>query len=162
MTTKRGRGPGPELWRRLALGLFVLGSAGTLTELLFLEHFEDAMQWTPMALLGLGMLAGIALGVRSTPAVIHVFRALMVVYLLAAGLGVYFHLNANVEFERELNPEVGGTELVSKVLKGAMPALAPGAMAQLGLLGLLLCFRHPSISAGVAASRRKDEIHEAE
>ena len=37
-------------------------------------------------------------------------------------------------------------ELVVETLYGAMPALAPGALAQLGLLGLLACFRHPVLT----------------
>jgi hypothetical protein len=72
----------------------------------------------------------------------------MVSYLLSAGLGIYFHLKANVEFELELHPSMAGLELIVETLKGAMPALAPGAMAQLGLIGLLVCYRHPALGAG--------------
>ncbi len=133
-------------WRRLALGLFVLGSAGTGAELLLLGHFEDPWQWTPIALLGLGLVAGSVVAARASRIGLRVFQVLMGAYLFAGGLGVYFHLKSNVEFEHELNPAVARRELIVKVLTGAMPALAPGAMAQLGLLGLLLCFRHPSLA----------------
>jgi hypothetical protein len=35
--------------------------------------------------------------------------------------------------------------LLWKVMSGAAPALAPGAMVQLGLLGLIYTFRHPAL-----------------
>jgi len=46
-----------------------------------------------------------------------------------------------------MRPSMAGLELLVESLTGAMPALAPGTMAQLGLLGLLVCFRHPALSA---------------
>ena len=58
---------------------------------------------------------------------------------------MYLHLKSNVEFERELNPAVGGFDLAVDVLMGAMPALAPGHMIQLGLLGFLVMLRHPAL-----------------
>jgi len=53
-------------------------------------------------------------------------------------------VRSNVEFELEMRPSMAGMELVMESLSGAMPAMAPGAMAQLGFLGLLVCFRHPA------------------
>jgi hypothetical protein len=38
-----------------------------------------------------------------------------------------------------------GMDLLSKAMTGAAPALAPGAMIQLGLLGLVYTFRHPAL-----------------
>jgi hypothetical protein len=76
----------------------------------------------------------------------------MVAYVLAGALGVFLHLRSNVEFEKEMRPSIAGRELVLETLTGAIPALAPGAMAQLGLLGLLICYRHPLIHRGGDAS----------
>lgn len=134
------------LWRRLVLGLFLLGSGGTVAELLLLEHFEDPWQWTPIALLGLGFAAGVAVALHATTGRLRVFRFLMWLYLFAGALGMYLHLKSNVEFERELNPAVGGFDLAVDVLMGAMPALAPGHMIQLGLLGFLVMLRHPALT----------------
>lgn len=133
------------LWRHLVLGLFLLGSGGTAAELLLLEHFEDPWQWTPIALLGLGFAAGVAIALHATAGCLRVFRSLMWLYLFAGALGMYLHLKSNVEFERELNPAVGGLDLAVEVLMGAMPALAPGHMIQIGLLGLLITLRHPAL-----------------
>ena len=46
-------------------------------------------------------------------------------------------------------PTLAGKEMVAEMLTGAFPALAPGTMALLGLIGLLLTWRHPALeSAG--------------
>ena len=74
----------------------------------------------------------------------------MAMYVGSGALGMYFHLKANVEFELELHPTVRGMELVIESLTGAMPALAPGTMTQLGLLGLLITFRHPALGGAAA------------
>jgi hypothetical protein len=134
-----------EPWRRFALYLFLFEVIGVGLELVLLGHFEMAWQWTPVVLLGLGLLLGTALAIRPARPTVHAIQVLMLTYLVASGLGIYFHLKANVEFERELRPSMGGMELIVETLTGAMPALAPGAMAQLGLLGLLATYRHPSL-----------------
>ena len=136
-----------ELWRRLGLALLLFGIAGTTTELIFLEHMEDRLQWSPIVLLGLGFLVGASVAFRPTRTLLRGLRALMTLYLPTAALGLFLHLKSNVEFELEMRPSMAGLELVVESLKGAMPALAPAAMAQLGLLGLLVCFRHPALSA---------------
>ncbi len=143
-----------ELWRRLGLYLLLFGIAGTTAELIFLEHMEDRLQWTPVALLGLGLLLGGSVAFRPTRALVKGLRALMALYLPTAALGIYLHLKSNVEFELEMRPSMAGLELVVESLKGARPALAPGTMAQLGLLGLLVCFRHPALSAPGAESEQ--------
>jgi hypothetical protein len=134
-----------EGWRRLATYLLLFGVVGVAAELVLLGHYEDPWQWAPLALLGVGLLATLGVAVRPVPGLLRTLRALMVLYVIAGGVGVYLHLNANVEFERELRPSIGGSELIVEVLRGAIPALAPGAMAQLGLLGLLICYHHPLI-----------------
>jgi hypothetical protein len=50
-----------------------------------------------------------------------------------------------VVFELEMNPSAGGTQLVWESLSGAMPALAPGTLFQLGLVGLLYTYPHPAL-----------------
>ena len=136
-----------DLWRRLGLYLLLFGIAGTTTDLVLLEHMEDRLQWTPLVLLALGLLVGGYVAVRPTRAVVTGLRTLMAVYVPTGALGVYLHVKSNVEFELEMRPSMAGLELLVESLKGAMPALAPGTMAQLGLLGLLVCFRHPALSA---------------
>lgn len=140
-----------EKWRRLTLYLLLLGVAGLTLELILLEHYEDPWQWTPIALLVAGGVVGAAVAIRPSAPLLRTLRAVMAAYVLAAGLGMFFHLKANVEFERELRPSIGGPELIVETLKGAMPALAPGALAQLGLLGLLATYKHPKLNPRTSA-----------
>jgi hypothetical protein len=63
--------------------------------------------------------------------------------ILSGALGVYFHVRGNLEFELEMTPAAAGWLLWREVMTGATPALAPGAMVQLGLVGLAWAYRHP-------------------
>jgi len=135
-----------ETWRRLALYLLLLSTVGIATELVLLQHYADPYQCAPLALLGLGLLASGTLTLGPTRGRVGVLRAVASAQVLAGAVGIFLHLRSNVEFELELRPSIGGTQLVVETLRGAIPALAPGAMAQLGLLGLLVCFRHPALA----------------
>ena len=125
----------------------LLGTVGLILELLLLEHIESALQWLPVAVLGCGLVIGIAVAVRPGRAALRTFQAVMAVFVGAGLLGVVLHFRSNLEFEREMDPEARGWNLLWIALHGATPALAPGALAQLGLLGLTFSFRHPALSA---------------
>ncbi len=120
---------------------------GTITELLLLEHVEDAWQWTPIALMTAALLT---LGWHSLdrgPASLNVLRGLMVLCVVSGFLGVLLHYRGNVEFELEMYPDLSGWKLFKDSMMGATPALAPGAMIQVGLVGLAWTFRHPALQA---------------
>jgi hypothetical protein len=126
--------------RRLLLGALWLGLAGTGLELLFLEHFEEWRQILPLALVGVGLLVLLwnALDRRALPN--QVLQGLMVLFALGGVLGLVFHVRGNAAFELEMYPNRRGLDLVRKTLMGATPALAPGAMIQLALVGLAYCY----------------------
>lgn len=132
-----------EPWRLFALWVTLVAMAGTAAELVLLEHMEDRMQWVPLVLLAAGFVAGLVLAVRPSRPVLATFGSLMGLYVLSAPVGIYLHLKSNVEFELEMRPTLEGAELALESLQGAMPALAPGTMAYLGLIGLLVWYRHP-------------------
>jgi hypothetical protein len=44
-----------------------------------------------------------------------------------------------------MNTALHGFELFRDAMMGATPALAPGSMTQLGLLGLIYAYRHPRL-----------------
>lgn len=140
-----GAGDDPGLLRRLVLGLMLLGILGLLAELLLLEHFEDVWQWVPVVSLAVGFVLALAVWARPGRATLQAFRALSALYVAAGALGVYLHLDGNLEFERESGASLRGLPLLWEALQGATPALAPGALAQLGLLGLALAYRHPAL-----------------
>lgn len=134
--------------RRLLLAVFALGIMGTGAELVLLEHYESWQQWLPLALLALGLGAAAAVHRRPGRGSLLALRGIAAAFLLSAALGIYSHLEANVEFERELDPAAGGSELVWDALTGAMPALAPGSMALLGLIGFVITAGHPALQPG--------------
>lgn len=129
----------------MLLALVLFGSAGLLAELLLLEHYDEAYQLIPLVLLTAGLVSGLAVGLRPSRRTIRAFQALMAAFLVAAVLGLWFHLSENVAFEREIDASAGGVALLWIALRGATPSLAPGALAQLGLLGLILTYRHPAL-----------------
>jgi hypothetical protein len=131
--------------RRILLALLVLGIAGLAAELLLLEHTESAQQWIPLVLLGAALLCAAAVAVRPAPRTLAPFRAVMAACVAAGVVGLVLHVRGNVEWELESDPSLGGAALLWKALHGATPALAPGALAQLGLLGLALAYRHPAL-----------------
>ena len=132
--------------RRGLLLIFVLGTVGLGTELLLLGHFEEWRQQVPLALLAFGLVL-LAVRILYRDAIIlRLFRWTMLVFVLGGMVGLWFHLGANMEFELEMHPTLSGLELLFKALSGAMPALAPGALVQLGLIGFLYTHQHPALS----------------
>jgi hypothetical protein len=143
----------PELLstiRRILLALVLLGIVGLTLELLLLEHTESATQVIPFAVLGVGLVASVTVAIRPTRRGLRLFQVVMLLFVATGLLGVYLHLRGNVLFEREQDPSARGLDLIWRSLRGGIPMLAPAAMAQLGLLGLVFAYRHPVLRAGAA------------
>ena len=124
----------------------LIGIVGLAVELLLLEHWDDPWQWSPFVALGLGLASGGALLRRPTPGRVRAFRAVMALFVVTGAVGVLLHYRGNAEFEVEQDPAVRGLALVWLALRGATPALAPGALAHLGLIGLLATWGHPALA----------------
>jgi len=131
--------------RKLLLALVFIGIVGLEIELALLRHAESLTQWIPHVALLIGLLATAAVYFRPRATTLRAFQVLMLIFLIVGGLGVYLHLRGNVEFALERDPSLTGAKLIWKALRGATPALAPGALAQLGLLGLVYAYRHPAL-----------------
>ena len=126
--------------RRSLVVILALAIAGILVELLLIEHFEDAWQLVPLILLGLGLPT---LGwhvFAPSRASGRAWGTVMTLFLVAGLIGFYLHYAGNVEFELEQNPNAARWVLFREAMMGATPALAPGAMIQIGLIGLLYAF----------------------
>jgi hypothetical protein len=122
--------------RRLLLATLVVGMIGTASELLLIGHYESAAQYAPLVLLGIGLIV-VALYVAAPgTAVLRIMRFVMLAFVIGGVVGVALHLHGNKEFELEMYPTRSGWDLVKKVMTGATPVLAPGAMTLLGLIGL--------------------------
>ena len=138
--------------RQLVLALVFIGIVGLEIELALLRHAESFSQWIPHIVLLVGLVVTVLVYLRPTRATFRVFQTLMWMFVVIGLLGVFFHLKGNVEFALERDPSLGGANLIWKVLRGATPALAPGALSQLGLLGLVYAYRHPALSEGAIAN----------
>ena len=131
---------------RVALLLILLvGMVGTGAELLLLEHTEGFWQWSPVALLGLGIAVSVWTAVRPGRLSLRTLQVLMVGFVASGLLGLVLHYDGNVQFELELHASARGWELFREALGGATPTLAPGTMIQLGLVGLVYTYRHPAL-----------------
>lgn len=133
-----------ESLRRFVLATLVFGICGVLAELFLLAHYEDWRQWIPLVLLAAGLPPAALTLLRPGRLSVRILRLLSMSWVPIGILGVYFHLDSNLEFEREMNAAAGGPSLVWEALTGALPALAPGTMILLGLLGLAITDGHPA------------------
>jgi hypothetical protein len=131
--------------RIFLLALLIVGMCATLLELVLLEHTESRTQLMPLALLGLGVSCALLVAWRTNRSTLTALRVVMSLCILAGLLGLYLHYRGNVEFELEMSPAMKGWELIKAALMGATPALAPGTMAQLGLLGWAFTYKHPAL-----------------
>jgi hypothetical protein len=137
--------------RRSLLAIIVLGLVGTGTELLLLAHYEDSAQLVPLFFIGLTLVV-IAGHVTVGGAGSILLLRVMMGFLVAAGvLGVVLHYRGSMEFQLEMDPTLSGWPLFGRVLRAkAPPTLAPGVMAQLGLLGLVYTYRHPAVRSSTS------------
>ncbi len=131
--------------RRILMAILMLGVAGISVELWLLDHVEDAYQLIPMGLNAAAVLVAALVAMRPSMATLRLFQAVMLLMLVSGAAGVWLHYQVNTEFQLEMDPQLSGLALFRKsIVAKAPPALAPGAMVQLGLIGLAYTFRHPA------------------
>ena len=141
--------------RRIVLGLAAFGTLSMTVELLLVGHYEDANQLIPLVVAGLGLVAFLWTAVSPTVAALRLLQFAMLLYAGSAVIGVTLHYKANVALQHETRPDLKGLELVTKVVTSAAPpALAPGFMLQLALLGLAYTYKHPVLDGVETASQR--------
>ncbi len=130
-----------ERLRLWVLGVLVLGLVGTVTELILLEHYEQALQFVPLVLIGLGVVVLAWHAMRHDTASLRALQIVMGLFVLAGFAGMAAHFNGSAEYQLELNPDMDKWELLDKIVHAhAPPLLAPGMMMQMGLLGLAYAF----------------------
>ena len=134
--------------RRFVLGLFTIGVLGTVADLLLTGHFEDAWQLAPLIVLGMSAVTVLWHVISPSRATVRLHQAVMILFIISGLVGTFLHYRANIEFELEMYPGLAGIELLWKAIQGASPpSLAPGAMAALGLLGLIYAYKHPVLAS---------------
>jgi hypothetical protein len=137
--------------RALLLVVVMVGTAGTLTELVLLSHYEDAYQMAPLALLAASLAAALLHAIHPSAGTVRVLQGAMTLCVAAAAAGMAFHFNGAAEFQLEIDPSLSWRQLFGKVVRAhAPPLLAPGSLLQLGLIGLIYTYRHPRLTGGDA------------
>jgi hypothetical protein len=137
--------------RAILLGIVAIGALGLLLELAFLDHRDSATQWIPYFVLAIVLIATAIVWRRASSETLRLFQIVMGAAFLTGLLGVILHFRGNVAFETERDTTLHGRRLVWEALHGATPALAPGALVQLALVGFAFAYRHP---AGRTENRR--------
>lgn len=128
--------------RRLLIALLCLGLCGTTLELWLIGHHEDIWQWIPLMVMAVSTVSAGWVVVTWTRAAVLAFRTAMVILMGSGVLGATLHYRANMEFQLEMDPSLSGWSLMAHVLHAkAPPALAPGNLALLALVGLVAVWR---------------------
>src|SRR3981189_103020 len=110
-----------ERLRLWVLGVLVLGLIGTVTELVLLEHYEQPLQFVPLVLIALGIMALVWHVVRPEAATLPGLQIVMGLCVLAGFLGMAAHFNGSAEYQLELDPDLSTWDLVEKILHAKAP-----------------------------------------
>ena len=132
--------------RRMLMATLLFGLLGIGIELMLLEHTEGFWQRVPLALVLISFLVLGWYAVGRSGASLRCFQGTMLLTLCSGFAGLFLHYQGNVEFELEMYPTRTGWELFWESMKGATPALSPGTMLVLGMLGLTYTYRHPVLT----------------
>ena len=123
--------------RRLLMFTLLTGMLGIVAELLITSHTEDLSQWIPIALTLVALLSLGWLVIAGNQASVRVFQFVMASFLVSGLAGIGLHYKGRVEFKLESSPSLSGFALFREAMRSkSPPALAPGAMILLGLIGL--------------------------
>ena len=81
-----------------------------------------------------------------TAGTVRLLRLAMALLVITSVVGVVLHFRGSLEFQIDMDPTLSASQLFWKVMHmKAPPTLAPGVLAQLGLLGLAATYRHPAL-----------------
>lgn len=120
--------------------VLLFGMIGMCVELVLLRHVDGAWQLAPLLLLAAGTLQLGWYVFDKRIVVVRALQGMMWLFVLSGVVGAWLHLKGNVIYESESNPGLAGRELYQAAVQGSTPTLAPGAMIQLGLAGLLMVY----------------------
>ena len=125
---------------------------GTIGELIAVKHYGEATKLVPFARCVLGCVALAAAWLRPGRCVFLAIRAFMVVTMFGSLLGVYEHIQGNLETSREIHKHLATTARIKAALSGADPIAAPGTLAVAALLLIAATFVSQAL-AGPDADR---------
>lgn len=129
--------------RRFLLATAAVVYVGAAVELALVGHVEGALQLVPFGLVGAGLAA--VLWVRASASAASVKTLRLVSAVVAAGSlwGIALHVKGNLEFEREVNPDLSLPDALWEAAQGVSPLLAPGTLALAAVLAAAATW-HPT------------------
>ena len=125
----------------IAAGVFVM----TVTELIFLSHWSETIQFLPFALSGWGLITLAFAYFRPTSGMISILRCSMIVIGLCSLIGIYEHMANNLGFQMEIQPNATFQELAVATVEGANPVLAPGILALGAAIGWTATYQYSAL-----------------
>ena len=125
----------------ISAGVFIM----TVTELFFLNHWSETIQFLPFVLSGLGLLTLCLAYFRPSLGTIIALRWSMIVIAACSLIGVYEHMANNLGFRMEIQPNATTWDLILATLEGANPVLAPGILMLGAVIGLAAVYQHPAL-----------------
>jgi hypothetical protein len=133
-----------SLLRRALMGVLLLGLVGLEVELLLLKHTDGEWQLVPIYAIAIGLVCAVVAMLRPSRVTLGALSVMMQAFIVIGIIGTWQHFDGNVAYAKDSNPSLSGNALYAEAVVGSTPTLAPGAMIQLGLIGLLFTFRHPA------------------
>lgn len=134
--------------QRVRLFLLVLSAflcLGTLAELWLTEHTENPVQLLPFILCGAAFLVIVWALFRPTTAAIQLLRVVMLFVGLGSLFGLFEHIEHNIAFALEIQPNLTTADVFWDALGGANPLLAPGVLGITAVLALAAIYYHPAL-----------------
>jgi len=129
-----------ERLRLWIVGVIVLGLVGTMTELLLLEHDEEALQFVPLVLMVLGAVALAWHAISKDTASLRTLQVIMGLFVLSGSPAWRPISTARWSISSSSTRTWSAGELLDKIARAkAPPLLAPGMMIQNGPARPCLC-----------------------
>lgn len=119
----------------------------TVTELVFLGHWNKVIQFLPFGLGAFGITTLALVCFRPSRTTLAVLRWSMIVIGCCSFIGFYEHMANNRRFWLEMQPDATTWELIKATLEGGNPVLAPGILLLGAVIGLAAIYRHPLVDA---------------
>ncbi|MEZ4862601.1 MAG: hypothetical protein R3C14_14905 [Caldilineaceae bacterium] len=132
--------------RTFLLALAGFMCVGTIVELALTKHWDGPTQLVPFVLCGLSLLVIMTVLLRPGLGSIRLLRWVLGISLVGSLFGVFEHVEHNIEFALEIQPNAVTGDVFWKALAGANPLLAPGILAFTAVIALAATYYHPVLT----------------
>jgi FtsH-binding integral membrane protein len=129
--------------RKILLVTSVASMAGAAVELILLNHLTPLLQLIPVMLIALGLGSLLWYGISRNTTSMRIFQGTMFLCVISGFLGIVVHIAFSAADATKKDKTLHGMNLLHAALTGVAPALAPGTMIEIGLVGLAYTYRHP-------------------